>query len=32
MDHHEDLTATDDCGNSTTAEQYLTLVDTTAPK
>ena len=25
-------TATDDCGNSTTAEQYLTLVDTTAPE
>ena len=25
-------TATDECGNSTTAEQYLTLIDTTAPE
>ena len=25
-------TATDECGNSTTAEQYLTIIDTTAPE
>jgi large repetitive protein len=25
------LTATDDCGNSTTGEQYITIIDNTAP-